>query len=75
MKKILLALLLVCAGCEDQKSSVTTTAGQAPTLYGPFLLTAEHDGHKFVVAYKHATGSANGGVSMLHHPDCSCTKR
>ena len=76
MKKILWLILIVPSlllGCSE-KLDQTPKQGQAATSYGPFVSTYEHDGHKFVVFYKSAYGTPEGGVSAVHHPSCPCLK-
>ena len=76
MKQLLMLVLIVptlLLGCEAELDG-KPSPGKAPTLYGPFAATLEHDSHKFIVFYKAASGSANGGMSAMHHPDCGCLK-
>lgn len=76
MKRILWLVLIVPSlllGC-GENANQTPTQGQAATSYGPFVATYDHDGHKFVVFYKAAAGTSNGGCAALHHPSCPCLK-
>lgn len=63
--KTLLAFFLiptVLLGCEDNSPSPPTTG-----THGWYLRTMDHDAHRFIVA---STGRTDGGISVIHHPDC-----
>lgn len=78
---IIAALLLVGSGCDGDdrdnvKGAVDTAVPKGiATPYGPFVSNYQHDGHTFIVFFKAARGSADGGVAVLHHPDCECFKK
>jgi len=67
MRISLFLILLLGLGCDvhDSKAPVTTSGRWLR------LVTVEHDGHKFVCGQ---TGCSDGGVSIVHHPDCPCGK-
>ena len=65
MKTLLLLIPLALLGCEDDKSVEKRTNA----AYALEVRTIVHDGHKIIAAN---TGYKDGGVSLIHHPDCEC---
>lgn len=66
---LMFAGLLLITGC-DEKSSAQKS--QTNVGFGIELRTIEHDKHSFVVGY---TGKTDGGLSIMHHPDCPCLRK
>lgn len=64
MKYLLAAVLVLGIGCDQPPGQGAVSHGWVCTTR-----TVEHDGHKFICFY---TGSTDGGISALHHPDCTC---
>lgn len=68
MKRLIVLAALALGGCDTHDASTpVTTSGMWLRL-----VTVEHDGHKFICSQ---IGASQGGVSMLHHPDCQCVKK
>lgn len=70
MKNLLVLIiplwLLVGCGKPNNEPGVSTAGSWLE------IRTVSHDGHKFILAQ---TGTADGGVSIIHHPDCECLKK
>jgi len=64
---IAMIIMILAAGCDQ----VSVPNDVKSVGFGNFLQTAEHDGHKWVIC---STSKASGGVSIVHHPDCQCSK-
>lgn len=68
MKTLTLLLIpWILIGCDD----AAVVSKRTNAAYSAELITTIHDGHKWVVAM---TGHKDGGVSVVHHPDCECLK-
>lgn len=72
MKNLLLlaTLAFVVVGCDDP-TPVPSSYYMTKSGVSASLSTIVYDGHKIVVG---TSNIANGGVSMMHHPDCECKK-
>jgi hypothetical protein len=68
MKKLILILPLLIAGCDDSQpmheGPITKWGGNV------YLKTLDHDGHRFVVMV-----SQNDVGGITHHPSCPCIKQ
>jgi hypothetical protein len=71
MKKYILFILLclTCSSFADEPKEVLQNGWGGMRVY---TQTIEHDAHKFILFI---TGNSQGGVSVVHHPDCPCQKK
>lgn len=63
MRTMLVLAFAFMVGCDFSEP----VSGKS--MVGIYITTHEHDGHKFVVV---SSGNAQGGASVMHHPDCPC---
>jgi hypothetical protein len=69
VKKFLFALVLIGCGPSSAPPQRTVSPGEN-LMPAAILRTIDHDSHRWVVL---TVTSSDGGVALVHHPDCpSC---
>ena len=78
MPIVAVVIIVAISSMDGRVNGVVDTSTEnytAATVFGPFAATYTVDGHKYVVFFKAAPGSVQGGVAAVHSQACDCLKQ